>query len=483
MHKTKTSVESYKKTTSLTTKDTDKYTRHPVFLATQNSTKPQQMKLNHCQIKYTSLSSTADGLKLDNLSQAGTWLASQLLGEHTPSPGSHTQLDNPLKPQHTHSNNKGQTQKKNNHHTHNPRPKTKNPSSKSLLFKSPPSSFPTTTLYQTHPPHLKPNSTKQDNHFDIMPTSSGANKRARAEDNESNVAKKKAVFDPKEAADTPKVGGKKMTAAQKRKLEAEAKAKAAEEALPDIEEENPQAQADAGTPPGPSGYQYQGHSAYPGPNPGPFVTPGKPAEAPGPSTSPQPGPSGMQGFTSNGQTYRPGYVNIPPQHQQHVMPQPPRQMGQQVSQPPPHAQQHPQVVAQQQQLHPQPGQQPLPQGQQAQGQQPQDLHSQVHQPHVPHQTQQPQTYSHHPQAPIPRYAQSSYADQQVYFTTYPGQPMPPVPPPQQSTSTDLGFIMALAEDPFKALTMATTPAEVKHCLLYTSPSPRDRQKSRMPSSA
>ena len=27
------------------------------------------------------------------------------------------------------------------------------------------------------------------------------------------------------------------------------------------------------------------------------------------------------------------------------------------------------------------------------------------------------------------------------------------------------------------------PAELWHCLLYTSPSPRDRQKSRMPSSA
>ena len=26
-------------------------------------------------------------------------------------------------------------------------------------------------------------------------------------------------------------------------------------------------------------------------------------------------------------------------------------------------------------------------------------------------------------------------------------------------------------------------AEIEHCLLYTSPSPRDRQKSRMPSSA
>ena len=66
-----------------------------------------------------------------------------------------------------------------------------------------------------------------------MPTSSGANKRARADDTESNVAKKKAVFDPKDNAETPKVGGKKMTAAQKRELEAEAKAKATEEALPD----------------------------------------------------------------------------------------------------------------------------------------------------------------------------------------------------------------------------------------------------------
>ena len=32
-------------------------------------------------------------------------------------------------------------------------------------------------------------------------------------------------------------------------------------------------------------------------------------------------------------------------------------------------------------------------------------------------------------------------------------------------------------------TRATTISKVKGCLLYTSPSPRDRQKSRMPSSA
>ena len=109
-----------------------------------------------------------------------------------------------------------------------------------------------------------------------MPTSSGANKRARADDNESNVAKKKAVFDPKESADTPKPGGKKMTAAQKRKMEAEAKAKAPEETIENIEAEiAAQAQTDNGTPPGPDAQgqqQYQGHSAHPGTNPGPFLS-------------------------------------------------------------------------------------------------------------------------------------------------------------------------------------------------------------------
>ena len=33
------------------------------------------------------------------------------------------------------------------------------------------------------------------------------------------------------------------------------------------------------------------------------------------------------------------------------------------------------------------------------------------------------------------------------------------------------------------VSLTTTPAEKQGCLLYTSPSPRDRQKSRMPSSA
>ena len=83
-----------------------------------------------------------------------------------------------------------------------------------------------------------------------MPTSSGANKRARAEDNESNVAKKKAVFDPKDNADTPKPGGKKLTAAQKRKLEAE-KSKAAppcDTMAENDEAAAAQAQMDTGTP-------------------------------------------------------------------------------------------------------------------------------------------------------------------------------------------------------------------------------------------
>ena len=39
-----------------------------------------------------------------------------------------------------------------------------------------------------------------------------------------------------------------------------------------------------------------------------------------------------------------------------------------------------------------------------------------------------------------------------------------------------GFRVAVCEQ-------TESPAEAKNCLLYTSPSPRDRQKSRMPSSA
>ena len=93
----------------------------------------------------------------------------------------------------------------NNHPTLNIKDKISKPYH---LFPQPPTLLFTTTKYY---PLQKPNQTNF-----TMPTSSGANKRARADDNDSNVAKKKAVFDPKESADTPKPGGKKMTAAQRR---------------------------------------------------------------------------------------------------------------------------------------------------------------------------------------------------------------------------------------------------------------------------
>ena len=70
----------------------------------------------------------------------------------------------------------------------------------------------------------------------------------------------------------------------------------------------------------------------------------------------------------------------------------------------------------------------------------------------------------------------------------------------RQTALDLGFVLLLSENPEKALQEAKTEFEreeamnaiktkrvvstpAQTCLLYTSPSPRDRQKSRMPSSA
>ena len=47
----------------------------------------------------------------------------------------------------------------------------------------------------------------------------------------------------------------------------------------------------------------------------------------------------------------------------------------------------------------------------------------------------------------------------------------------------LPFIQNVAYLDRRVLNLDTPPEEVIACLLYTSPSPRDRQKSRMPSSA
>ena len=49
---------------------------------------------------------------------------------------------------------------------------------------------------------------------------------------------------------------------------------------------------------------------------------------------------------------------------------------------------------------------------------------------------------------------------------------------------ELGLFGALIDPQWGGLGLsATTYARIVSCLLYTSPSPRDRQKSRMPSSA
>ena len=52
--------------------------------------------------------------------------------------------------------------------------------------------------------------------------------------------------------------------------------------------------------------------------------------------------------------------------------------------------------------------------------------------------------------------------------------------PQHVKALTAGRLVALQLDPNAPL---ATDTRLESCLLYTSPSPRDRQKSRMPSSA
>ena len=51
------------------------------------------------------------------------------------------------------------------------------------------------------------------------------------------------------------------------------------------------------------------------------------------------------------------------------------------------------------------------------------------------------------------------------------------------TSTSQGTVIALVDKRFDGTQGNTDLVQGSTCLLYTSPSPRDRQKSRMPSSA
>ena len=55
--------------------------------------------------------------------------------------------------------------------------------------------------------------------------------------------------------------------------------------------------------------------------------------------------------------------------------------------------------------------------------------------------------------------------------------------PVQQDASDFEFYTVLEDKEVAKVATASTAAVVRDCLLYTSPSPRDRQKSRMPSSA
>ena len=53
----------------------------------------------------------------------------------------------------------------------------------------------------------------------------------------------------------------------------------------------------------------------------------------------------------------------------------------------------------------------------------------------------------------------------------------------QGQNTEKGATQVSHRKVAKSTEASALPAQVTRCLLYTSPSPRDRQKSRMPSSA
>ena len=61
------------------------------------------------------------------------------------------------------------------------------------------------------------------------------------------------------------------------------------------------------------------------------------------------------------------------------------------------------------------------------------------------------------------------------------------PSPNQARPSSLPFLQIVPPEDDSDSSMSKeeekTPERTKTCLLYTSPSPRDRQKSRMPSSA
>lgn len=128
------------------------------------------------------------------------------------------------------------------------------------------------------------------------------------------MPRKKAVFDPKDNADTPKVGGKKQTAAQKRKAEAEEKAKAANIGEADADDEHQDSEAGGASMPdlsSPTPSTGQGHEPVAGTNPGPFVTPGKTTNNPNPGTYKQDPHGNAARFTTTGTIWYPIRIPVP----------------------------------------------------------------------------------------------------------------------------------------------------------------------------
>ena len=78
---------------------------------------------------------------------------------------------------------------------------------------------------------------------------------------------------------------------------------------------------------------------------------------------------------------------------------------------------------------------------------------------------------------------SIIVEPEVFPPPPPPEPLP-ILPPEPRPGPYLGpdpIVVALAPEPHDTFPIVQSPPPT--CLLYTSPSPRDRQKSRMPSSA
>ena len=73
----------------------------------------------------------------------------------------------------------------------------------------------------------------------------------------------------------------------------------------------------------------------------------------------------------------------------------------------------------------------------------------------------------------------------VRYETINGKRVPVITPKTEVTltNTETGQEYMSDAEALADVQNANTPTKSEHCLLYTSPSPRDRTRSRMPSSA